>query len=133
MPRPPPLLPAAAAPSAGGPWWDGAVFYEVFVRSFLDSNGDGKGDLPGLIARLDYLNDGDPATTEDLGVTALWLMPIMPSPSDHGYDVTDDTTVNPDYGTTDDLRALVDAAHARGITGDASNATIRSASRHAGS
>src|SRR5207245_1725170 len=70
-------------------WANGAVFYEVFVRSFQDSNGDGKGDLKGLISRLDYLNDGDPATATDLGVDALWLMPVCSSPSSHGYDPTD--------------------------------------------
>lgn len=96
-------------------WWRDAVFYEVFVRSFYDSNGDGNGDLRGLIEKLDYLNDGDPATTTDLGVTALWLMPIMESPSYHGYDVVDYYTVEKDYGTNEDFKALVEAAHARGI------------------
>ena len=60
------------------PWWDDAVFYEVFVRSFYDSDGDGIGDLQGVIEKLDYLNDGDPNTTDDLGVTGIWLMPIFP-------------------------------------------------------
>jgi len=101
--------------SSGRPWWNGAVFYEVFVRSFLDSNGDGKGDLPGLVARLDYLNDGDPGTTSDLGVDALWLMPVFASPSYHGYDVTDFETVNPDYGTNADLERLFSEAHRRGM------------------
>ena len=96
-------------------WWNDAVFYEVFVRSFADSDGDGTGDLRGLTDRLDYLNDGDPATTDDLGVTGLWLMPVSPSPSYHGYDVTDYRGVEPDYGTLDDMRAFLDAAHARGI------------------
>ncbi|HLM44428.1 MAG TPA: alpha-amylase, partial [Myxococcaceae bacterium] len=64
------------APAAGEEWFRKAVFYEVFVRSFQDSNGDGQGDLRGLISRLDYLNDGDPNTTQDLGVDALWLMPV---------------------------------------------------------
>ena len=89
-------------------WWRDRVFYEVFVRSFADSDGDGIGDLRGLTAHLDYLNDGDPATTDDLGVTGLWLMPIAESPSYHGYDVVDYRTVEPDYGTADDLEALVD-------------------------
>ena len=75
--------------TAGQPWWNDTVFYEIFVRSFSDSNGDGVGDLNGLIQKLDYLNDGDPATTTDLGVTGIWLMPIAESPSYHGYDVTD--------------------------------------------
>jgi glycosidase len=96
-------------------WWRDAVFYEVFVRSFADSNGDGIGDLRGLTERLDYLNDGDPSTTNDLGVTALWLMPVAESPSYHGYDVTDYLAVEPDYGTAEDFRALVSAAEARGI------------------
>ena len=96
-------------------WWKDAVFYEVFVRSFYDSNGDGIGDFKGLTEKLDYLNDGDPQTTTDLGVTALWLMPIHPSPSYHGYDVTDYRVVNPDYGTLEDFKALLQAAHARGI------------------
>jgi glycosidase len=96
-------------------WWQTAVFYEVFVRSFADSNGDGIGDLDGLTAHLDDLNDGNPGTTTDLGVTALWLMPVAESPSYHGYDVTDYTKIEPDYGDTAAFRRLVDAAHARGI------------------
>ena len=101
-------------------WWRDAVFYEVFVRSFADSTdgplaNDGVGDLRGLIERLDYLNDGDPDTQTDLGVTALWLMPICQSPSYHGYDVIDYKTVDDEYGTNDDFLALIDAAHARGM------------------
>ncbi|RYZ38225.1 MAG: DUF3459 domain-containing protein [Myxococcaceae bacterium] len=103
-----------AAP-AGDAWYRGAVFYEVFVRSFQDSNGDGVGDLPGLISRLDYLNDGDPATTDDLGVDALWLMPVFASPSYHGYDVVDYERIQPAYGTLEDLRKLCDEAHRRGM------------------
>lgn len=99
----------------GQPWWNDAVFYEVFVRSFYDSNGDGIGDLQGLIAKLDDLNDGNPASTKDLGVNALWLMPINPSPSYHGYDVTDYDNINPDYGTLSDFRQLLTEAHKRGI------------------
>jgi alpha-amylase len=99
----------------GKPWWNDAVFYEVFVRSFYDSNGDGIGDFNGLTAKLDYLNDGNPATTTDLGVTALWLMPIHPSPSYHGYDVTDYYDVNPQYGTLADFKRLLAEAHKRGI------------------
>ncbi len=95
--------------------WSDRIFYEVFVRSFQDSDGDGIGDLRGLTSRLDQLNDGDPATTEDLGVTGLWLMPIAESPSYHGYDVADYRTVESDYGTADDFRALIAAAHERGI------------------
>lgn len=107
----------ASAPPISGepPWWSDDVFYEVFVRSFADSDGDGTGDLRGLIDRLDHLNDGDPATTDDLGVTGLWLMPVTQSPSYHGYDTTDYYTVEQDYGTNADFRELVAAAHARGI------------------
>jgi glycosidase len=102
--------------SLGQPgWWRDRVFAEVFVRSYADSNGDGVGDLNGLTAKLGYLNDGNPATTSDLGITGLWLMPTFPSPSYHGYDVTDYRGVNPDYGTLADMKALVAAAHARGI------------------
>ncbi|MEZ4389099.1 MAG: alpha-amylase family glycosyl hydrolase [Candidatus Krumholzibacteriia bacterium] len=96
-------------------WWNDTVFYELFVRSFHDSDGDGIGDFQGLIQKLDYLNDGDPATDTDLGVTGLWLMPINDSPSYHGYDVTDYRGVNPDYGTLADFEEFLAAAHARGI------------------
>ncbi len=117
-----PALVAAPSPFApvppAGPdeWWNGAVFYEVFVRSFADSDGDGSGDLRGLIAHLDYLNDGDPNTHDDLGVDALYLMPVFESPSTHGYDVTDYEHVNREYGTDADLTALLEAAHRRGLT-----------------
>jgi glycosidase len=103
-----------AAP-AGDEWYRHAVFYEVFVRSFQDSNGDGQGDLPGLISRLDYLNDGDPGTTTDLGVDALWLMPVFDSPSYHGYDVVDYERIDPDYGTVEDFERLCAEAHRRGM------------------
>ena len=105
--------PAAEATAPG--WWRDRVFYEVFVRSFADSGGDGIGDLRGLTAHLDDLNDGDPATSDDLGITGLWLMPIAESPSYHGYDVVDYRAVERDYGTIDDLKALLAAAHERGI------------------
>ncbi len=99
----------------GEPWWNDRVFYEIFVRSFYDSDGDGIGDLQGVIQKLDYLNDGDPATTTDLGVTGLWLMPVTQSPSYHGYDVTDYRQIEDDYGTMEDFHALLNAARARGI------------------
>src|SRR6185503_5441737 len=84
------LLAAPAAAQTSPPAWTrGATCYEIFVRSFQDSNGDGIGDINGLISRLDYLNDGNPATKTDLGVTALWLMPVFESPSYHGYDTID--------------------------------------------
>ncbi len=108
-----PIIDVTAIPN--DPWWNDAVFYEVFVRSFYDSNADGVGDIRGLIQKLDYLNDGDPNTTDDLGVTGIWLMPVFPSPSYHGYDVTDYRDINPDYGNLNDFRELVNQAHARGI------------------
>lgn len=85
----------------------GTAYYEIFVRSFYDSNGDGIGDLNGVTQKLDYL--------KDLGVGGIWLMPINPSPSYHGYDVTDYYNVNKDYGTIADLNKLTDEAHKRGI------------------
>ncbi len=91
----------------GFPWWNDAVFYEIFVRSFRDSDGDGTGDFNGITEKLDYL--------QDLGIRALWLMPINPSPSYHGYDVTDYYAVNPDYGTMDDFERLLEEAHRRDI------------------
>jgi len=104
------------AGTAVGPfWWNDSVFYEIFVHSFYDSDGDGIGDLNGLVEKLDYLNDGDPATTDDLGITGLWLMPIAQSPSYHGYDVADYCAVDDEYGTNEDFRRLVDEVHRRGI------------------
>ena len=96
-------------------WWNDSVFYEIFVRSCKDSTGDGIGDFNGITEMLDYLNDGDPNTTTDLGVTGIWLMPIMPSDSYHGYDVNDYYTVNSQYGTQADFLRLVDEAHKHGI------------------
>lgn len=96
-------------------WWNERVFYEIFVRSFYDSDGDGIGDIQGVISQLDYLNDGDPNTMEDLGITGIWLMPMAQSPSYHGYDVTDYYTIEADYGTNEDFLQLIDEAHARGI------------------
>ncbi|RMH24941.1 MAG: alpha-amylase [Planctomycetota bacterium] len=109
-----------AADTTARPWWHDAVFYEVFVRSFADSTdgplaNDGVGDFRGLTARLDYLNDGDPATTTDLGIDAIWLMPINESPSYHGYDIVDYKSIDAEYGTPEDFRAFIDAAHERGI------------------
>ncbi|MBM7113260.1 alpha-amylase family glycosyl hydrolase [Archangium primigenium] len=111
----PPAPRVELAAPAGDLWYQHAVFYEVFVRSFQDSNGDGKGDLAGLISRLDYLNDGDPSTTSDLGVDALWLMPVFESPSYHGYDTTNYERINPDYGTNADFERLCAEAHRRGM------------------
>jgi len=98
------------------PFWDRAVLYEAFVRSFQDGpDDDSIGDITGLTRRLDYLNDGDPATTEDLGIDGIWLMPVHPSPSYHGYDVTDYEGIESDYGSLDDYRTFVAEAHRRGI------------------
>ena len=118
VPTPAPTITAAptgtAFPLEAG-WWDNAVCYEVFVRSFYDSDGDGIGDFKGLTSRLDYLNDGDDASGKDLGVNCVWLMPIAESPSYHGYDVTDYRKIEPDYGTNEDFKAFLDEAHRRGI------------------
>jgi glycosidase len=108
---------AVLQPASAGelPWWNDRVFYEIFVRSFYDSDGDGIGDLRGVIEKLDYLNDGDPTTTEDLGITGIWLMPVQEATRYHGYDVDDYRAINNQYGSADDLRELVQAAHTRGI------------------
>jgi alpha-glucosidase len=90
------------------PWWQGAILYHVYVRSFFDSNGDGHGDLPGVMAKLDYI--------QSLGVDGIWLSPIHPSPNrDWGYDIADFEGVQADYGTLEDFEALLAAAHARGL------------------
>ncbi|HJP84411.1 MAG TPA: alpha-amylase family glycosyl hydrolase [Gemmatimonadaceae bacterium] len=108
-------LARAAAPSERDVWWRNGVCYEVFVRSFYDSDGDGIGDLKGLIARLDYINDGNPRSTRSLGANCIWLMPIDKATSYHGYDVVDYYHVDPHYGTDNDFRELVREAHRRGI------------------
>lgn len=96
-------------------WWNNSVFYELFVRSFYDSDGNGIGDFKGMTQKLDYLNDGNPDTHDDLGITGIWLMPINPSPSYHGYDVTNYRDVNPSYGNLNDMKEFVSQAHKRGI------------------
>jgi maltose alpha-D-glucosyltransferase/alpha-amylase len=89
-------------------WYKDAVIYELHVRAFQDSNGDGIGDFPGLISRLDYL--------QDLGVTCLWVLPFFPSPlRDDGYDISNYVEVNPSYGTINDFKQFLDAAHQRGL------------------
>ena len=90
------------------PWYKNAVFYEVYVRAFCDSNGDGHGDLRGLITKLDYL--------QRLGVDCLWLLPVFASPLlDDGYDIADYYAIHPDYGTLEDFKELLAAAHQRGM------------------
>ncbi len=90
------------------PWWQDGVVYQVYLRSFADSDGDGRGDLGGLEARLDHI--------ADLGVDGIWLNPCYPSPqSDHGYDIADYMDVEPAYGTLADFDRLLDAAHSRGL------------------
>ena len=90
------------------PWYMDAVFYEVHVRAYCDSNKDGKGDLPGLISKLDYI--------KDLGVDCIWILPIYPSPlKDDGYDIADYYEVMSDYGTIDDFKTLVKEAHDAGL------------------
>jgi maltose alpha-D-glucosyltransferase/alpha-amylase len=89
-------------------WYKQAVFYQVYIRAFADSNADGHGDLRGLTAKLDYFHD--------LGVDCLWLMPFYPSPlKDDGYDVADYLNIHPDYGTLDDFKTFLSEAHARGL------------------
>lgn len=87
--------------------WPKGITYEIFVQSFCDSDGDGKGDIKGMASKLDYL--------KELGVEAVWLMPISPSPSYHKYDVTDYYGIHPDYGTMDDFKTFVKEAHQRNI------------------
>ncbi len=89
--------------------------YQIFVNSFCDSDGDGIGDLQGIISKLDYLNDGNPQGGDDLGVDAIWLTPVMPSPSYHKYDVTDYYNIDEAFGTLDDFDRLIAECNKRGI------------------
>ncbi|EMG35954.1 trehalose synthase [Desulfocurvibacter africanus PCS] len=102
-------MPAKKRPFADDPlWYKDAVIYEVHIKSFRDSNGDGIGDFNGLTEKLDYL--------ADLGVTAIWILPFYPSPlKDDGYDIADYYDVHPDYGTLDDFKRFLREAHSRGI------------------
>jgi len=96
-----------------GDWWRDGVFYQLYPRSFQDSDGDGIGDLAGIISRLDYLNDGTPRS---LGVDAIWLSPTFPSPmKDFGYDVSDYCGVHPDFGDLSAMDRLITECHKRGI------------------
>src|SRR5699024_11078135 len=89
-------------------WWSDAVIYEVYIRSFADSDGDGMGDLQGIIERLDHI--------QTLDVDAVWITPFFPSPGhDHGYDVSDFRSIDPAFGDTDTFQRLVDQLHQRGI------------------
>ncbi len=90
-------------------------FYEIFVGSFNDSNGDGIGDLKGIIQKLDYLNDGNAKTDTDLGIDGIWLTPVMPSHSYHKYDVKDYFNIDESFGTLEDFDKLVSECHKRGI------------------
>ena len=108
MHRSPDSRASAAGPRDSSVWWRTAVFYEVYVRSFFDSNGDGVGDLDGIRDRLDYLSM--------LGVDALWLTPFYPSPmADHGYDISDPRAVDPQFGDLSAVEALLTAAHKRDL------------------
>ena len=89
-------------------WYKNAVFYQVYVRAFCDSNGDGHGDFPGLTSKLDYF--------KELGVDCLWIMPMYASPlKDDGYDIADYFNIHPTYGTVEDFKILMDEAHKRGL------------------
>src|SRR5687767_2908941 len=102
--------------------WPRGITYEIYVQSFADSNGDGKGDIKGMTAKLDYL--------KDLGVEAVWLMPISPSPSYHKYDVTDYYGIDSAYGTLADFKQFVEEAHKRNIKVVIDMVLNHSSSRH---
>ena len=91
------------------------VYYQIFVGSFSDSNGDGIGDLRGIINRFDYLNDGDPNSGLSLGIEGIWLSPIFSSPSYHKYDATNYYQIDPKFGTMEDLQELIELCHSRNV------------------
>ena len=104
----PPQRPVSGTASKDVRWYQRAVFYEVLVRGFFDSNNDGNGDIQGIVSKLDYLSW--------LGVDCIWLLPFYQSPlRDGGYDISDYWTVLPEYGQVADVAQLVDEAHGRGI------------------
>ncbi|MGI4942242.1 MAG: maltose alpha-D-glucosyltransferase [Janthinobacterium lividum] len=102
-------VPATALPLAGDPlWYKDAVIYQIHLKSFFDANNDGVGDFQGLMQKLDYISE--------LGVTAVWMLPFYPSPRrDDGYDIAEYTGVHSDYGTIEDVRLFIEAAHARNL------------------
>ena len=101
---------------SAGPTEDNArVFYEIFVGSFSDSDGDGVGDLRGIINRMDYLNDGKPDSGESLGIEGIWLTPIFKSPTYHKYDAADYYQIDPQFGTMEDLKDLIKICHERNV------------------
>ena len=110
MPLTTPMPDRSARPlSANDPlWYKDAIIYQLHVKAFRDSNGDGFGDFPGLIQKLDYV--------QSLNVNTLWLLPFYPSPlRDDGYDISEYRSVHPQYGTIEDFQRLLDEAHARGL------------------
>ena len=97
-------------------WWKHSVIYQIFPRTFADANGDGSGDLQGIIQRLDYLNDGNLDSESSIHIDALWLSPINESPMyDNGYDVSDYCAIAPVFGNVEDLETLITEAHRRGL------------------
>ena len=89
-------------------WFHDAIFYELYIRAYKDTDGDGHGDLRGVIEKLDYV--------KSLGVDCIWLLPMYPSPlKDDGYDIADYYNIHPDYGTLEDFELLLEEAHARGL------------------
>ena len=98
-------------------WYKDAVIYQLHVKSYRDSNADGFGDFKGLIERLDYI--------QQLGVNCVWLLPFYPSPlRDDGYDISSYESINPTYGTTEDFKSLLNAAHQRGIRAGGHNEVV---------